>query len=113
MQNADDTGCSTEVLGIRTEGKQCLCGGIKEELEQQGSVAHNDTVEIMWQCKHNMVIFYRQKLQSSRFYPLIFFECATLRAVPVAAAMVLIGHMSAIVGAALVQVIAVGGGAAV
>src|SRR5665647_1720986 len=67
---------------------------------------HHQAVQLMGQCKYYMIILYRKQFAAAGFYPFLLFYCATVRAMPVSAAMILVLYMAALFITALIYMIA-------
>src|SRR6185312_6690024 len=106
MQHTDDARSSSKMFFIFCKSEQCCRRCIKKQFIQKLSMPHDYTVQLMRQCKYNMIIFYRKQFLHPCFYPFLFFYRSAIRAMPVSAAMILVLYMPATIFRTPVHVIA-------
>ncbi len=75
---------------IGTEQVDGMMGCIKEQIKEGGSVAHYQTAQLLRQGKYQVVISGGQQFAHPVVKPLFFFNATTIRAMPVATAMILV-----------------------
>src|ERR1043165_274033 len=75
---------------IGTEQVNGMMGCIKEQIKEDGSVAHYQTAQLLRERKYQVVISGGHQFAHPVLQPLLFFYTTTIRAMPVATAMILV-----------------------
>src|SRR5690606_8620353 len=95
VQNAHYTWRATQIFCVHTQFQDGIGAGFKKQIEQQSSIAHNDTSERLWQRKHQMRIRRSQQFSRAILQRLFSFESTTIGTMAVATTVVLVVLMPA------------------
>ena len=70
VPQGDEADFSTQVLGSGSDGTQCLCGGVKQDVVNHGLILVRDDSNLLGQCKHNVEVLNGNEVGLAIFQPL-------------------------------------------
>ena len=110
VKHTEEADLGAEMFGIASDGEEGCGTGLQQEMVQEFLVLQGERRQFMRKGKDNMDVARGEKLLTTRFEPTVASVGLTLRAVPIAAAVVRDDRTVAAVGA-LIEMPAQGGGA--